>query len=140
MGNNSSIQKINCEDMQKICIETDKYILINTLEANMQNCLIKNTVNIHEEESLINMLLNTSINKSIIIYGINCNDDKIFKKYEQLIKLGFTNVYIYVGGMFEWLLLQDIYGDELFPTTSKVRDILKYKSKKILDIKYITNY
>ncbi len=27
--------------------------------------------------------------------------------------------------MFEWLLLQDIYGFESFPTTSKVLDILK---------------
>ena len=124
--------------MQKICIETDKYILINTLEANMQNCLIKNTVNIHEEESLINMLLNTSINKSIIIYGINCNDDKIFKKYEQLIKLGFTNVYIYVGGMFEWLLLQDIYGDDLFPTTTKTIDHLRYCGPRRIGIKAIT--
>ena len=32
--------------MQTICKEPDKYILINTLEANMQKCLIKNTINI----------------------------------------------------------------------------------------------
>ena len=29
--------------------------------------------------------------------------------------------------MFEWLLLQDIYGDDEFPTTTKELDILKYK-------------
>ena len=33
--------------------------------------------------------------------------------------------------MFEWLLLQDIYGNDNFPTTSKDLDILKYKPKKI---------
>ena len=65
--------------------------------------------------------------------------DKTYKKYEQLVGLGFTNVYIYVGGMFEWLLLQDIYGQDLFPTTSKELDILKYKSQRIFDVKYIQN-
>jgi len=38
-----------------------------------------------------------------------------------------ANLYVYIGGLFEWLLLQDIYGDEEFPTTSKIIDILKYK-------------
>jgi hypothetical protein len=41
--------------------------------------------------------------------------------------LGFRNVCVYSGGMFEWLLLQDIYGATSFPTTSKELDILKYK-------------
>ena len=54
----------------------------------------------------------------IIIYGKNCNDEKIYIKYQQLISLGFYNVFIYVGGLFEWLLLQDIYGSDEFPTTS----------------------
>ena len=51
MGNASSIRKINCEDMQKACIgnDTDNYIIINTLEANMQKCLIKNTILIEQK-------------------------------------------------------------------------------------------
>jgi hypothetical protein len=44
--------------------------------------------------------------------------------------LGFKNVRVYPGGMFEWLLLQDIYGAASFPTTSKETDILKYKPPK----------
>ena len=51
------------------------------------------------------------------------------KKYDQLIGLGFVNIFIYPGGLFEWLMLQDIYGNEIFPTTKKELDILKYKSK-----------
>ena len=43
--------------MQTICKEPDKYILINTLEANMQKCLIKNTININDEEMIINSLI-----------------------------------------------------------------------------------
>jgi hypothetical protein len=105
----------------------------------MQKCLIKNTIQIEQEEQIINSIIKKTRNKNIIIYGRNCNDDKTYKKYEQLVGLGFTNVYIYVGGMFEWLLLQDIYGQDLFPTTSKEMDILKYKSQRIFDIKYIQN-
>ena len=62
-----------------------------------------------------------------MIYGKNCNDEKLISKYKQLIDLGFINVNIYAGGMFEWLLLQDIYGDDNFPTTSRELDILKYR-------------
>ena len=141
MGNTLSIRKINCEDMQKACncSNSESYIIINTLDANMQKCLIKNTIQIEKEEQVINSIIKKSRSKNIIIYGRNCNDEKTYKKYEQLVGLGFTNVYIYVGGMFEWLLLQDIYGNELFPTTSKELDILKYKSTRIFDVKYIEN-
>ena len=33
--------------------------------------------------------------------------------------------------LFEWILLQDIYGESLFPTTSKQHDILKYRPPKL---------
>jgi rhodanese-related sulfurtransferase len=139
MGNAASIRKINCEDMQKACKNMNNYIIINTLDSSMQQCLILNTIKIENEEALINSIIKKSKNKNIIIYGRNCNDEKVYKKYEQLISLGFTNVYVYVGGMFEWLLLQDIYGSDLFPTTSKEIDILKYKSNRIFDVQYIQN-
>jgi hypothetical protein len=123
--------------MQKACKNMNNYIIINTLDTSMQQCLILNTIKIENEEALINSIIKKSKNKNIIIYGRNCNDEKVYKKYEQLISLGFTNVYIYVGGMFEWLLLQDIYGSDLFPTTSSEIDILKYKSNRIFDVQYI---
>jgi len=63
----------------------------------------------------------------IVIYGKNSNEDNLVQKYSQLENLGFKNVYIYPGGLFEWLCLQDIYSDDLFPTTKKEIDILKYK-------------
>lgn len=127
--------------MQKACngSNVENYIIINTLDENMQKCLIKNTIQIDQEEKIINSIIKKPRNKNIILYGKNCNDEKAYKKYEQLVKLGFTNVYIYVGGMFEWLLLQDIYGNELFPTTCKELDILKYKSHRVLEVKYIEN-
>ena len=69
--------------------------------------------------------------KTIVIYGRNCNDNSVMKKANQLIELGFHNIYIYNGGLFEWILLQEIYSDEHFKTTSEVDDILKYKPDKM---------
>ena len=126
----SSIKYVNFEDIQLIC-KNQKYstILINTLLLNQQNCLIKTTVPAIQEENIINQFIQQKqLTNYIIIYGKNNNeDDSIIKKYKQLKNLGFTNIFIYKGGLFEWLLLQDIFGEEEFPTTTKENDILKYK-------------
>jgi hypothetical protein len=75
--------------------------------------------------------------KRIIIYGKNANDETVNKKHEQLTSLGFYNTFIYSGGLFEWILLQDIYGSDLFPTTKKELDILKFKPKQTLNIELL---
>ena len=135
MGNSqSSIQKINFEDMQTACKNPEIYLLINTLPESEQGCLIVGTVNAHQEEAIINKHLRGSKNIQIIVYGRNCNDDKVFKKYQQLQQLGFFNVFIYSGGLFEWLMLQDIYGFNEFPTTTKQMDLLKYKPSQKLNV------
>ena len=74
-----------------------------------------------------NELLNNDINKNIVIYGKNCSDVTCLSKFKQLKNLGFKNIKIYMGGLFEWLLLQDIYGNEKFKTSSEQIDILKYR-------------
>ena len=126
MGNQTSIRKIGFEDMQYIIThKKGNYILINTLSQSEQTCLLPGTVGIYEEESLINKYMKKNI--YIVIYGKNSNDKTIFKKYEQLLGLGFTSVFVYTGGLFEWLLLQDIYGKVEFPTNGEEVDILKYK-------------
>lgn len=121
----SKTYKINYEDMI-IVIKKNEYI-INTLLPDAQDCLIKNTINYKLEEKFINDNMK-NLSRNIIIYGKNSNDETVHKKYNQLIQLGFTNVFIYTGGMFEWLCLQDIYGSDEFPTTSQELDILKYKA------------
>ena len=97
------------------------------MPINKQECLIPNTLSIDKEESYINELLKLDLDRHIVIYGTNTNDLIIYEKYDQLVKIGFKNISIYQGGMFEWLCLQDIYSDDLFPTTKKEIDILKYK-------------
>jgi hypothetical protein len=129
MGNSFSLNKINFEKMQSF-INDSNNIIINTLTSDLQKCLIYNTIPIEKETALLNNLINNNKEINIIIYGVNSCDDSIIKKYNQLYALGFTNLFIYPGGMFEWLLLQDVYGDELFKTTSKEIDILQYKDCK----------
>ena len=126
MGNTSSVNKINYEDLIFLSNQND-CILINTLPPTMQDCLIINTVTINDEENVINSYLKTNQRKTIIIYGKNCNDETIFKKYQQLNDLGFNNINVYTGGMFEWLLLKDVYGNTLFSTDGDEIDLLKYK-------------
>jgi len=115
----------------KYNINKEKYYLINTLPNNQQNILIWNTLNHIDEEITINSALNNNDNIHIYIYGKNHLDNCVEKKYNQLKTLGFRHVYIYKGGLFEWLCLQDIYGFESFPTTTKELDILKFKPLKI---------
>ena len=73
-----------------------------------------------------------SPNVMIIVYGKNSTDITILHKYEQLVKLGFTNVHIYTGGIFEWMLLYEIYGKDLFKITQYEIDILRYRPKSVL--------
>jgi hypothetical protein len=138
MGNSQSIRKINYEDVQYVIKNSEIYLIINTLNETEQECLIPNTINVKNEEDIINKCIQYGNKKvKIIIYGRNSNDEKMYNKYQQLTTLGFYNVYVYSGGLFEWLLLQDIYGADEFPTTKKELDILKFKSNKILNIQLL---
>jgi hypothetical protein len=136
MGNSqSSSIKINYEDVQFIIKNPEGHLLINTLSTSEQTCLIVNTININNEENIINTCIKRGAKDiKIVIYGKNSNDEKLFNKYNQLTSLGFYNVYVYTGGLFEWLMLQDIYGEKEFPTTKKELDILKYKPNKVLNV------
>ena len=134
MGNTQSMKKINFEDMQTVIKNPENYLIINTLPLSEQQCIIVNTTLVSDEESIINRFMKENKSIRIIIYGKNCNDETIDKKYQQLYSIGFYNIFVYLGGMFEWLLLQDIYGKDLFPTTKKELDLLKYKSNQLLSI------
>ena len=121
----SVIQYASFEDIKKTT--ENNYILINTLPSTEQNCLINNTVSIENEVTSVEQAIKDK--SIIIIYGYNTNDSTIYKKYKQIRQqLCHIKVFIYAGGMFEWLLMQDIYGKDEFITTSNELDIIKYKS------------
>ena len=143
MGNSISMSRnINFEDMQ-FAINSNKdaknTLIINTLEAHQQSCLIAGTLNIESEVEVLNAHLKKHNDVQIVLYGMNASDPTCHKKYEQLFKLGFYNTYIYGGGLFEWLLLQDVYGADLFPTTAMKVDILKYKGRRQLNMRMLEN-
>ena len=95
-GNTQANRKVNFEYMQN-CIESpNSQIIINVLDINLQHCLINTTVHANEEEKIINQCIRNNKNKLIIIYGKNCCDENIRKKYKQLVTFGFINVKIYL--------------------------------------------
>ena len=124
---------VNYEDVQ--LAQTSDTVLVSTLPHDDQTILIHKTVPSTHEVSAVEHAI--QYNKNIIIYGKNSNDEKMYEQYDKITKLG-GRAYVYTGGLFEWLLLQDIYGYELFPTTNKTLDLLKYKPNSILNIKYLT--
>ena len=130
MGNNLTIFRVNFEKVKDI-INDNNYIIISTLPQNKQDILIKNTISIHDEETIINNLLRTNKNKKILIYAENSSDVSLVNKYNQLNKLGFNNIFLYIGGLFEWLLLNEVYGNDQFEIFNKsnaiIIDILKFK-------------
>jgi len=131
-------KKASFEDIQFSLSHPELFLLINTLSADDQKCLIKNTILYQMEENMVNELLSKYdySGKRFIVYGRNANDGTAEIKCKQLETLGFSNVYLYAGGLFEWLLLQDIYGKDEFPTTTAQLDILKYKPDKMFSGRY----
>ena len=132
MGNSgSSFKKISFENIIDHQKNNDsKIILINTMPQNEQQCLIKKTIPSNQEEQVINNILYHNKSTPIYIYGKNTYDSSIVNKAKQLAELGFTNVYIYMGGLFEWLLLQEVYGSDNFQTKGQELDLLKYRPMK----------
>ena len=130
-------QIVNFENVQNAI--ASKYILINTFPVDSPFCVIKGTVTYRDEERIINEMILSADDTFVIIYGKNISDSSVIKKYKQMTYLGLT-VYIYPGGIFEWLSLQDIYGIEEFPTENwrsgtyteilSYNDILSYKPDK----------
>jgi rhodanese-related sulfurtransferase len=128
-GSSSHDYKTNFEHVQHAIRYPSDYCLINTLPVYEQGCLIETTLHAGQEESFVNdMIYNVRVpDKKVIVYGKHANDHTVESKYQQLVDMGLSDVYVYTGGMFEWLLLQDIYGAEEFPTTQKVLDLLKFR-------------
>ncbi len=107
-----------------------KFILINTFD---QDVIVQGTVSSDKEETVINAQLTdyTKPDLPIIVYGRNSCDESVDAKEKQLRALGLEDIYIYRGGMFEWLLMGDVFGLDEFPIVRRVSgsgsvDILKY--------------
>ena len=133
MGN-SVTRRVSFEDVEYA--QKGHALLISVLAENEQSVLIQGTVPLESEVEEVEHAIASK--RAIIIYGKNANDEKVYVKYDQVIKLG-GRPYIYSGGMFEWLLLQEVFGDRI-QTTAHTLDILKYRPFNILNTKYLLNH
>ena len=124
-------RSIGFDDILHCIRNPAKYSLIHTM-PDTEKILIRGTLSVAEEEVFMNEYLSkyAENQKTIVLYGRNCCDESPRKKRAQLLSLGISDVYIYSGGMFEWVLLQDIYGGTEFPTTAVVIDIIYYRPLK----------
>lgn len=125
MGVSASTMLVNYENVT----QPSNTVLIHIMEES-QRLLILGTLTAEMETQKINeMLAKSEYDTRLVIYGKNSRDyEKLLEKQKQLKSLGFRNVYIYLGGMFEWLLLQDVYGVKEFPSTFGIKpDPLMFK-------------
>ena len=124
MGNGIS-NLVNFELLKEM--QKDGATIIHIMDENEKVLIFGTVVAEKESEKINKMLSKNDYEKDIIIYGRNCREyETLLKKQKQLASLGFKNVHIYLGGMFEWLLLQDVYGTKEFPTEKK-GEILDFK-------------
>ena len=128
MGNNISYKTATFDDIIYASNHTDTCIIITTLPESSK-CLIYGTCPIEQEEKQINDIIDDNKNIKIIVYGSSCSDLSVVKKYNQLRNSGLKDVFVYMGGLFEWLLLQDVYSSDIFRTNGVELDILKYSGR-----------
>ena len=119
MGNGIS-NLVNFELLKEM--QKEGATIIHTMDENEKVLILGTVVAEKESEKINKMLSKNDYEKDIIIYGRNCHEyENLLKKQKQLASLGFKNIFIYLGGMFEWLLLQDVYGTKEFSTTSGIK-------------------
>jgi hypothetical protein len=136
-----SAPMIREEEHEQLCepilITTIPISFINGNEKMGQFPLIEGTLAPEREEAYINELLETLDAQTlselvIIIYGLNSMDKTVMEKAKQMMSLGFSSVCIYPGGMFEWCLLQDVYGKKEFSIEGGgVTEPLIFKGKRL---------
>lgn len=132
MGNGNSTNMrnyiVNFDNVNQII--ASGHTIIHIMPPDQEMCLIKNTLSANKEIEVINQFIEQKqFNKTILIYGKNMGDyNIILQRHNQIRNLGFTRVYIYLGGLFEWLLLQELYGTVNFPTSVPFKgNLLDYK-------------
>ena len=110
-------------------------VVISTLPETLQECLIPGTTPCVREEKHVNGILEQKRQGlyTVIVYGANHLDATVERKCAQMRKMGFRSVHAYTGGMFEWLLLHEVYGEENFgveqSSRSGVPDILAFRPR-----------
>jgi hypothetical protein len=122
MGNTPSTTILKKATFQDVADR--KTLLISVLSEDDQSVLIAGTCPFSEEVGAVEKAI--SEKRAVTVYGKNTHDDRIYTKYRQIEELG-GDPRVYIGGLFEWMLLQDIYGFDKFPTTRRELDLYKFR-------------
>ena len=128
MGNQSltmAVQRATFEDV-RANVSGKTGLVISVLAETDQQVLISGTVPCVDEVAEVEKAIHEK--KEIIVYGTNNHDERVLTKYNQLKKLGGLPK-VYVGGLFEWILLQEFYGKERFALTTYDFDLYQYRPK-----------
>ena len=108
---------IGSEDL-KLLMRKHNAHLFNGLPIGYTNCNIKGTV---DPENAKEYIKNLNKEKDlVIVYCANatCSASHSFASKELR---GFKNKFLYTGGLYEWLLLQNFYSEKKFPTIGKCK-------------------
>jgi len=119
------IKEIGVTDFTKL-LGTDRVLLFNGLKKQYHSCIIPRTIPYSDMKKVIKNMKEENI---AVVYCANysCNASHKFaeKKLSHL-----ETVYIYRGGVFEWLLLQKKYGKKKYPTSGDCNiEYMKHREK-----------
>lgn len=88
---------------------------------------IEGTVDGDKANQVLDKCLREDPSKLVVFYGLNSTDSAPLHRWNNATQLGLENAHVYCGGMFEWLILGELYGNDMFPVTSIQDDLLKFK-------------
>jgi len=91
-------------------------LILSTMITQRGSPFILGTLSKQLEEVTLSAMLRTKrFNIPILVYGHNSFDKTVETMCNILLNRGFTHVFVYIGGMFEWLLLNKLYGNNACP-------------------------
>lgn len=135
------IEKCSFEDIQSYInkkkanpMSNPNILLIHCLPSSIKNMIQFSLNSVDEVNKITENINNNNFNIIIILYGLNSNDTALVEKYNRLLEHGFERIYVYLGGLFEWLCLQDIYGSDEFPTTETDLDLFQYRPQRNISL------
>ena len=110
-------------------------ILITVISNHTDATLIKGTLGEAEELRHVNEIIRKkNLDERIFVYGENCSDSRVYSKARQLKKLGLKEVFVYTGGIFEWMLLGEVFGQDQFPVHGRVTNVVDHAGESFVSL------
>ena len=116
---------VDCVQLSAMVIEQHHNLLLICDVPNPSQCdfMIRHTVNERDEVRLINCLANSvkaQHTTDIVIYGLSSHPRFVrsaMDKRNRIMAIGFTRVFVYVGGLYLWIANWSFLSRDQFPIT-----------------------